>query len=237
MPASPEPDREAVEALLAFSTPSVLNGLKRLGMHPSQLETLDRLAIGCMSPGLGARVGFAAPRKIATRRHDAASPPGPAKLVGGRADDHVLAVREPRILVAQNVGDWRGPVCIWGEVAASLYTALGCTAGVTNGPVRDIDEMEGIGFQTFAGGPGPGGGFVDVLETGEPVEVGGVTIASGDLLHGDRHGMVKVPLHLVEALPGAIRAHEEIERRVIDVCRSPDFTLDAFAAAWKVDGH
>jgi len=130
MPASPEPDREAVEALLAFSTPSVLNGLKRLGMHPSQLETLDRLAIGCMSPGLGARVGFAAPRKIATRRHDAASPPGPSKLVGGRADDHVLAVREPRILVAQNVGDWRGPVCIWGEVTDAALAALFAAADV-----------------------------------------------------------------------------------------------------------
>jgi regulator of RNase E activity RraA len=77
-----------------------------------------------------------------------------------------------------------------------------------------------------------GGGFVDVLETGEPVQVGGVTIRSGDLLHGDRHGMVKVPLHLVDALPDAIRAHEDIERRVIAVCRSENFTLDAYTAAW-----
>jgi regulator of RNase E activity RraA len=156
--------------------------------------------------------------------------------VVGRVDAHILSVAEPRILVAENVGDWTGPVCIWGEVAASLLTALGCTAGVTNGPVRDVDEMEAIGFQTFANGAGVGGGFVDVLEVGEPVEVGGVTVRSGDLLHGDRHGVVKVPLELVEALPDAIRAHEAVERRVIEVCRSPEFSLDSYAAAWAAGG-
>lgn len=222
------PDRAAVEALLGFSTPSILNGLKRLGLHPAELESLDRTVVGCTSPALGRRVGFAATRKVATRRHG-----GPSAAPAGRhPDEHVLAVPEPRILAAENVGDWRGPVCIWGEVAATLYTALGCTAGVTNGPVRDIDEMEAIGFQTFAAGPGVGGGFVDVLETGEPVRIGEVTIKPGDLLHGDRHGMVKVPLHLVDQLPEAIRAHEEVERRVMDVCRSPGFTLDAYTAAW-----
>jgi 4-hydroxy-4-methyl-2-oxoglutarate aldolase len=64
------------------------------------------------------------------------------------------------------------------------------------------------------------------------VEIGGVRICSGDLLHGDRHGVVKVPLHLVDELPDAIHAHEEVERRVIEVCRSPDFSLDAYTAAW-----
>ncbi|MDA8046678.1 MAG: RraA family protein [Actinomycetota bacterium] len=224
------PDRTAVERLLDFSTPSILNGLKRLGCHPSQLDSLDRNVVGCISPALGRRVGFAATRKVATRRDGPPSsgPPGRSAPM----DRHILEVPEPRFLVAQNVGDWTGPVCIWGEVAASLLTALGCTAGVTNGPVRDIDEMEAIGFQTFANGPGVGGGFVDVLEVGEPVTVGGVTVASGDLLHGDRHGVVKVPLHLVDELPDAIRAHEEVEARVIGVCRSADFSLEAYAAAW-----
>jgi regulator of RNase E activity RraA len=226
------PDRHAVEELLAFSTPSILNGLKRLGLHPSELESLDRAVVGCISPGLGRRVGFAATRKVATRRFGPPSGANSTTSQSGHSDAHVLSVPEPRILVAENVGDWRGPVCIWGEVAASLYTALGCTAGITNGPVRDIDEMEAIGFQTFAGGPGVGGGFVDVISTGDPVEIGGVPISSGDILHGDRHGVVKVPLHLVDDLPDAIRAHEDVERRVIDVCRSPDFSLDAYSAAW-----
>jgi regulator of RNase E activity RraA len=222
-------DRSIVDELVQFSTPSVLNGLKRLGVHPSRLESLDRMAIRCTSPALGCRAGFAATRKVVTStKGPAQSPSAPNR----QADEHILTVPEPRILVAENVGDWKGPVCIWGEVTANLYVAMGCTGGVTNGPVRDIDEMEQVGFQTFAGGPGVGGGFVDVLEVGGPVQVGGVTIASGDLIHADRHGVVKVPLDLAAALPDAIRTVEETERRVIEVCRSADFSLDAFAAAW-----
>lgn len=227
-------DRSTVDELLEFSTPSVLNGLKRLGVHPSQLQSLDRLAIRCTSPALGRRVGFAATRKVSTSTQGSSRPPSAPNR---RADEHILDVPEPRMLVAENVGDWQGPVCIWGEVTANLYTAMGCTGGVTNGPVRDIDEMELAGFQTFAGGPGVGGGFVDVLEVGEPVQVGGVVIASGDLIHADRHGVVKVPVDLAPALPDAIRAVEATERRVIEVCRSPAFSLDAFAAAWASGGR
>jgi hypothetical protein len=51
------------------------------------------------------------------------------------------------------------------------------------------------------------------------------------------HGIVKVPHHLVEALPDAIRAHEEVERQVIAVCQAPDFSLDAYSAAWRSDAR
>jgi regulator of RNase E activity RraA len=221
-------DAALLDALKTFNTPSILNGLKRLGVAPEKLETLDRLAIQCTSPQLGVRVGFAATRKVATRRTGGDSRPGPGGLDGG-----ILAVPGPRILVAENIGDWRGPVCIWGELAANINLALGCVAGITNGPVRDIPEMEALGFQTFANGAGPGGGYVDTLEVGVPVTVGGVTINPGDLLHGDQHGVVKIPLELAPKLPEAIRAHEAFERRVFEVCQSPNFSLEALGAVMK----
>ena len=175
-------DLALLDELKTFSTPSILNGLKRLGWPPERMETMDRLAIRCMSPALGVRVGFAATRKISTRRSGGPSQAGP----GGR-DGGLLAVSAPRILVAENIGDWRGPVCVWGELAANINLALGCVAGITNGPVRDLPEMEALGFQTFAGGVGPGGGYVDTLEVGIPVVVGGVTVHPGDLIHADLH--------------------------------------------------
>ena len=78
--------------------------------------------------------------------------------------------------------------------------------------------------QTFAGGVGVGGGYVDTLEVGTPVTVGGVIVHPGDLIHADRHGVVKVPLDLAPGLPDAIRAHADYESGILDVCRSPDFT-------------
>jgi regulator of RNase E activity RraA len=221
-------DAALLDELKSFSTPSILNGLKRLGVPTDQLQTLDRQVVGCMSPSLGVRVGFAATRKVATRRSGGDSRGGPGGLDGG-----LLSVPGPRILVAENIGDWRGPVCIWGELAANINMAFKCVAGITNGPVRDLPEMEALGFQTFAGGVGLGGGAVDTLEVGVPVVIGGVVINPGDLLHGDAHGVAKVPLELAPKLPEAIRAHEAFEKRVFAVCQSPDFTPEALAEVMK----
>lgn len=220
--------RELIEELQQFSTPSVLNGLKRLGVPTEKLETMDRQVIGCMAPGLGVRVGFAVTRKIATRR----SGPAGGSIPAG-PDQGLLTVPAPRFLVVENVGDWRGPVCCWGEMTAHINVALECSAGVTNGPVRDVPEMERVGFQTFANGVGPGGGHVDLLSIGEPVTVAGVTVHPGDLLHGDAHGVVKIPLELAAQLPDAIRAVEAREQRLFAVCRDPAFTLEKLVEAMK----
>ncbi len=225
-------DPLVIEELGQYSTPSVLNGLKRLGCHPADFESLDRSIISCMSPTLGPRVGFAATRTLATSRFGSTQAQDRSRDLMRRAEDDLLSLPEPRILVAHNVGDWRGPVCIWGEVAANMNLAMGCAAGITNGPVRDLDEMETAGFQTFAGGPGVGGGFVDLLAASEPVAIAGVTIKTGDLLHGDRHGVAKIPLELAERLPEAIRAVEEFERGVVEMCRQPGFTPQHFHDAY-----
>ena len=224
-------DQAVIQELASFSTPSILNGLKRLGVHPSDLETLSRHTIRCVTPSLGRRAGFAVTRRVATRRDNVPRPE--SRPVDGRAqNEDTFAVPEPRFLVVENVGDWMGPVCIWGEVAACINLAMGFVAGITNGPVRDLPEIEAAGFMAYAGGIDVGGGFVDPVDFGGPVEIGGLEIHQGDLLHGDLHGVVKVPLQLAAELPEAIRSHEKTENRVLEVCRSPDFSLEALAAAW-----
>lgn len=226
-------DISVLDELAAFTTPAVLNGLKRLGMRPGEFETSERAAVRCMAPELGARVGVAVTRTVSTHREEKpGGDPSQASTLSTAFDELVASVPGPKVLVVQNVGDWRGPVCIWGEVAANINMAMGFVAGITNGPVRDVAEMRARGFPTFAAGPDVGGGYVDFVASGEPVTVAGMTIRTGDLLHGDEHGVVKIPWRYVERLPAAIRAHEAVERRVIDVCQSPDFSPAALAAAW-----
>lgn len=216
-----------VARLAGYSTPTILNGLKRLGMRPDELEVMDRHTIRCMAPNLGPRVGFAVTRKVATSKHPPAPRPAPLGQEAVLAD--MLGQPAPRVLVVENVGEFLGPVCIWGDLGANINRALGCDTGVTNGPVRDLPEMEAVGFQTFAGGPGAGGGYVDTIEVGGPVTVAGVTVRPGDVIHGDQHGVVKVPLSLVADLPSAIEAHEAHERRIIELCRSSEFSVEALA--------
>jgi hypothetical protein len=214
-----------VEELSQYSTPSVLNGLKQLGQRPEEFAILDRRMIQCLSPALGVRVGFAATTKVATRQ--SGENPGRDRIREGliKIAESILATAAPRFLATENVGDWRGPVCIWGEVTANLNAALNCRAGVTNGPVRDLPEMESAGFQAFAGGLATGGGYVDLIDTGGAVSLGGVKVNPGDLLHGDRHGLVKIPAELAAKLPEAIAVVARSEQRTIEACRSADFDL------------
>jgi regulator of RNase E activity RraA len=228
---------DVLAALGGFTTPSVLNGLKRLGQRPEQLRVFDRNVLRSMSPGLGIRVGYAATVKVQTAGSGAASGVEHDPELTRRQNEQLLAEPRPRILVVENVGEPEGPACLWGEVMANIYTALGCHAGVTNGPVRDLPEMEAVGFATFASGLAVGGGFVRTLEVGAPVTVAGVTVHSGDLIHADQHGVLKVPLELAEELPAAVAAVEAFEQRVIAVTRAPDFSLDKLAEAWKGGRH
>ena len=99
--------------------------------------------------------------------------------------------------------------------------------------MRDVPEMERIGFQTFASGIGPGGGHVDLLEINEAVSVAGVIVNPGDLMHGDAHGVVRVPKDMAADLPDAIRAAEAREQRLFEVCRDPSFTLEKLVEAMK----
>ncbi len=229
------------EALLAelrqFSAPSALNGLKRLGQHPMQLQSMDRHLIRCIAPELGIRVGIAVTRTVATHRDErTGGDPGRARELGKEFDALVASIPGPKFLVVENAGDWQGPVCIWGEVAANINLAMGFVAGVTNGPVRDVSEMRKLGFATFAAGPDVGGGFVDSIDNGPNVTVGGIPVATGDLLLGDEHGVIKIPWDLAPRLPEAIREHEATERTVIAVCQSDDFSPAALAAAWASGG-
>ncbi len=223
--------RATVEKLREYSTPTILNGLKRLGITPEQLQTADRNLASCMSPELGVSCGFAVTRKMATRREG-----GTSRILDAAPDQGLLAVDGPRFLAVENVGDWQGPVCIWGDLTSHIHTALDCHAGITNGPVRDLPEMAALGFQSFANGAGVGGGFVDLLEINGPVTVAGLAVSPGDLLHGDMHGVVKIPQDLADRLPQAIAAHTEWEARIAAACKAEPFDFDALAQAMASKG-
>ena len=59
-----------------------------------------------------------------------------------------------------------------------------------------------------------------------PVMVGGLKISPGDIVMGDKHGVLTIPAEIAGSIPEAVEKIERKERAIIDLCNSADFDLD-----------
>ena len=116
-----------------------------------------------------------------------------------------------------------------GEIHATIGLALKCVGCVTNGAVRDLPAVEALGFQLFAGSVSVSHSYAHIIDFGEPVEIGGLKIQSGDLMHGDRHGVLTIPLEIAADVPAEAAKILAEERELTEFCRSPEFSLEELA--------
>jgi 4-hydroxy-4-methyl-2-oxoglutarate aldolase len=114
----------------------------------------------------------------------------------------------------------------WGEVQGNIHRALGCVGLVTNGGVRDMDEVKALGFHCFASAVLVSHAYVHLVEIDVPVSVGGLVVHPGDLIHADKHGVQVIPNDIAPQIPEAVAKIAANERRIIEVCQAPDFSID-----------
>ena len=114
----------------------------------------------------------------------------------------------------------------WDKVNANIHKALGCVGTVTDGSVRDLDEVRELGFHFFSSCVSVSHAYVHLVEVGVPVKVGGLVVKPGDLIVGDKHGVISIPLEIARDVPKAAQMMEDWERPVIDWCKSKEFTVE-----------
>jgi 4-hydroxy-4-methyl-2-oxoglutarate aldolase len=180
-------------------------------------------AVHCQFPNLGPMLGYAATGQI---RSTSAPVTGRAYHENMNWWRYVASVPEPRILVLQDVDPIPGAGALVGELHALIALGLNCVGYVTNGSVRDLPAVEALGFHLFAGSVAVSHMYAHVSEYGEPIEIGGMKIESGDLLHGDRHGVHSIPLSIASEVPKMVTQMLSEERDLRDFCRSPRFSLE-----------
>ena len=210
-----------LEQLKAFDSCTISNAIERLNVRLRNEGYVSK-GVRCQFPALPPMVGYAV-----TGRIRSAAPPMDRRCYYDRADwwDYVASMPGPRVLVLQDVDHEPGLGAFVGEIHAAIGLALNCAGCVTNGAVRDLPAVEARGFQLFAGSVSVSHAYAHIIEFGEPVEVGGLKISPGDLLHGDRHGVVTIPLsNAAEVLVEASRTREE-DRQLVEFCRSSNFSL------------
>jgi len=186
--------------------------------------------VRCLFPNLQPMIGYAATVKIR-----GSAPPTTGNLYTERTDwwDYIASLPAPRIVVVQDVSTRPGLGSLVGAVHMNILRALHCTGVVTNGSVRDIPAAESAGFHYFAGSVSVSHAYVHIVEIGKPVEIDGLKIRSGDLLHGDLHGVQSIPLDIAPRIPAAAAKIMAEEQALIALCRAPDFSIQKLRAAVK----
>src|SRR5437763_6260233 len=196
-----QPTAADLDALAAFDTPTICNALEVLRPESRAEGFTTRPAI-CGFPQLKPVVGYARTARIRAR-----SPPvSSADAVRALRHDYyryIDAGPKPSLVLIEDLdGPDTGYGAFWGEVQSAIHQGLGALGVVTNGTVRDI-EAWARGFQFLAAAIGPSHAYANVVDFGGAIEVLGMRVRSGDLVHADRHGAVVIPVGAVRELPAA----------------------------------
>ncbi|MFZ0579718.1 MAG: RraA family protein [Candidatus Acidiferrales bacterium] len=176
----------------------------------------------CIFDDLPPIVGYAVTARIRT-----SDPPMEGHSFYDHRDwwDSLLTTPAPRVVVIEDMDKEPGLGAFIGEVHANILRALGCVGLVTNGAVRDLPQVNRINFQMFAGNVSLSHAYSHVFDFGRTVEIAGLAVRPGDLIHGDLHGVQTVPLEIAQDVPA--RALKILERRqnLISYCKSDAFSL------------
>jgi len=203
--------------LLKWNTPTVYNGWEQVTKNPNYgRECFNLEPVQDHSPEMGPMVGYAVTVKIQPGDVGIVEKHGASGRKGMWSFMSTLPTEIPKIIVVQ---DMTKPVIfgsMWGEVNATFFKSVGALGCITDGGVRDLDEMKNVGFHAMSRGVTISHSFgVPPLEWDIPITVFGTTVRPGQLIHADKHGFLVVPEEDEEKLLDATEFMDLMERKYV----------------------
>jgi regulator of RNase E activity RraA len=207
---------EQLDALRKFPTPTIANAIETFEVRPRGEGYTDS-RVRCLFPELGPVVGYACTATI----HTLQPAPEPRNVDRRKYWEYVQSLPGPKISVVQDLSETSGGA-YWGEVNSSIHRALGSLGVLTNGTVRDLDEVRRLGFHFFAAGVHVSHGYAHLEEYNRPVRVFGMFVHPGDLIHADQHGAVVIPSSIADRVAEAAAGIDLSEKPMLAACGAPD---------------
>jgi len=193
--------------LKRWNTPTIANAIEQIS-RADPLSLVNRDETRDFMPEMGPMAGYAMTVVIS------GGDPRPKREQPDnftRYREYLASLPGPKIVVVQDADCPRCHGSIWGEVGANHARALGCVGTITDGAVRDLDEMKSAGFKAIARRLAVSHAHCWPLRWGCPVEVFGTVIKPGQLLHADKHGFIIVPRDAEKRLLHAARFMDDNE--------------------------
>jgi len=198
-----------LEALGRYDTPTICNAMEVVAPERRLIGYTTKPLV-CPFPDLPPMVGYA--RTVTIR----------SVL---KSDLPAAEQAKRRIEYYEYMGIGHGP-------RITVHKALGCLGVITDGSIRDIPQWA-PGFQALAGSIGPSHAWVHAENFGGEVRVAGMTVRNDDLIHADSHGAIVIPHDIAAKIPDAAELCGRRETPILEIARSPDFTLEKLKVALK----
>lgn len=175
--------------LKRWNTPTVYNGWEQITKSDIAADAFNLEETRDFMPQMGPMVGYAVTLVVEpSNRHH--------KSKANAWNEYRRYVAEkpgPKIVVIQDLDKPRVIGSFWGEVNSNAHRALGCVGTITDGAIRDLDEMTNAGFKAIARRLCVGHAHVTPVRWGCEVEVFGRVVKPGQLIHADKHGFMVIP--------------------------------------------
>ncbi len=221
---SPEIPLDILIRLSEFDSCTVADAIETFSVRLPN-EGFNDSTIRCFFPQFAPMVGFAYTFKVKS-----SVPPMKADFYLDRMTwAHIEESTTPKIVVVQDIDSKPGRGALIGKTQGPILKALGCRGVITNGAIRGVNHFEKLGLPAFACGFSVSHGYVHLVEAGTPVNIAGVRINPGDLIHGDVNGIVNVPLSLATKIPEIAEKLRAREKELARFCQSEEFSMAKLA--------
>ncbi len=215
--------------LREIDTPTVCNAIE-VAQGSRGFNKFTKGTMQSSNPNFGSFVGYARTAKISGISKPTEAPEKIKKL-RMQYFRHMASGPEPKIAVVEDV-DF--PKCVsawWGEVHTTVHKGLGVAGAITNGVMRDLGDLA-PGFPVIAGSIGPSHAYVRATELATKVNIFGLEIEDGDLVHADRHGALVIPPEVIFKLEASIKKLNSTEHLILGPAREPNFDIKKLEIAW-----
>jgi 4-hydroxy-4-methyl-2-oxoglutarate aldolase len=211
---------EQLEQLRAIDSPTIANAIEYFLVRP-RVAGYCGANVRCLVPAGGSMLGYAVTCKGDSTTEDkdrrehtelyraiAAVQPLPAVVVIGDDGD------PSKIQLS----------CHAGEMMATTMKRVGAVGLVTNGGLRDVVEIKALGgFHYFGRGLVVAHGRPSIYDVGATVNIDGMQVQPGDLLHGDENGITVIPAEIADQVAAKALEHRDMEQKRLQEILSADF--------------
>src|ERR671939_1371330 len=197
---------QQLDQLRAIDSPTIANAIEYFTVRP-RVAGYCGANVRCLTPHVGTMLGYAVTCK------------GDSTTEDKDRREHTelyraIAARQPLPIVVV-IGDDGDPSrihlsCHAGEMMATTMKRVGAVGLVTDGGLRDMREITALGgFHYFGRGLGVAHGRPSIYDVGATVNIDGMEVHPGDLLHGDENGITVIPAEIADQVAVKAREHRD----------------------------